>query len=180
MVYDEILAGRYVTLHSISEADAQFSLDIRQIPEKNTFLHTVDNDLEKQKRWIEQQRGKEGDYFFVAETLAGEKVGTVGVYDIHENKGHLGRLLFIKNPFQTFEGTILAMRFAYDVLGLDSLMGDVHEKNQASMDISEAVGFHFQEPVYDPELDRMVRYGTSYREEFPTYRKKIESLIYRD
>lgn len=180
MIYDKIIKGRYVLIRSITEDDADFSLAIRQDKEKTKFLHQVDNNLEKQTQWIKKQRLAEGDYFFIAETFDGKKLGTVGVYDIHENVGHLGRLLMVGNPFQTFEAMLLSMKFAYEVLRLNELFGDVHVDNSASMNISEAFGFHFKEAEYDEELDRWVKYGTSYREEFPDYEQKISALIYRD
>ena len=112
--------------------------------------------------------------------MNGKKIGTVGIYDIKGNVGHLGRLIIQGNPFQSFEATLLAIQFAYNILGLEELYGDVHIDNTASLNISEAVGIHFKEPVYEKEIDRWVRYGTAYRSEFPAYERKIKKLIYRD
>ncbi|MBQ8945910.1 MAG: GNAT family N-acetyltransferase [Lachnospiraceae bacterium] len=180
MIYDQIIKGRYVSLRSMDESDARFSLDIRQDKEKTKYLHPVDNDIDKQTAWIKRQMETPGDYFFVAETADGDKVGTIGVYGIEGNLGHLGRLLMVGNPFQSFEATMLAMKFAYEILGLDELYGDVHVDNTASIHISGAMGFHFKEPVYEEELDRWVKYCTSYRSEFPEYEAKISQMIYRD
>ncbi len=180
MICEEIFKGRYVQIRSITEDEAQFSVDIRQDKEKNKFLHIVEANVEKQIAWIRKQQSAEGDYFFVAETLDGKKVGTVGIYDIKGKTGHLGRLLMIGNPFQTFEAVLLSMKFAYDTLGLEELYGDVHVDNTPSLNISEAVGMHFKEPIYEEELDRWVRYGTAYKNEFAKYKEEIEALIYRD
>ena len=180
MVLENAITGRYVLIRSITEEDAAFSMEIRQDKEKTKFLHSVEANLEKQICWIRKQRIAAGDYFFIAETLTGKKVGTVGIYDIENKRGHLGRLLMIGNPFQTFEAVLLSMQFAYDKLGLEELYGDVHVDNTPSLNISEAVGIHFQDPVYDAELDRWVKYGTAYKNEFSKYKREIESLIYRD
>lgn len=179
MVYNKEISGEYVKIRSIKETDAEFSMKIRQDKKKNKFLHFVDNDIEKQRIWIKNQRETTNDYFFIAQTIEEKYVGTVGIYDIVDKVGHLGRLLMIGNPFQTFEAMLLSMIFAYEILGLDELYGDVHVDNTASMNISEAFGFHFENPVYDKELDRWVRYGISYKSEFSDYRKSIEELIYR-
>lgn len=179
MVYNKIIEGEYVRLRSITIEDAEFSLEIRQDPIRNRFLHHVDNDLEKQKRWIEDQRSREGDYFFIVETKKGKMIGTVGIYDIKGDTGTLGRLLFIGNPYATFEGTMLAAEFGYEVLGLDKLTGDVDENNQASLNISEAIGFKFQESVYDEDMNRYVKYGIGYRSEFGKYKNQIKKMIYR-
>lgn len=180
MVYDKLIEGRYVRLRSAEEKDAQYIVDIRQDPGKTRFLHPVDNDVDKQKDWIKKQRESEGDYYFIAETFDGERKGTISVYGITGNVGHLGRILMTGNPFVTFEATILAMRFAYYELELEELYGDVHVDNTASINLSGAVGFHFMEPVYEEELDRWVKYCTSYKTEFPEYEKSICEMIYRD
>ncbi|ORU00570.1 butyryltransferase [Anaerovibrio sp. JC8] len=177
---EKILKGRYVQIRSITENDAQFSVEIRQDKEKNKFLHTVEANIDKQIAWIKKQQNSEGDYFFIAEALDGKKIGTVGIYDIKEKTGHLGRLLMIGNPFQTFEAVLLSMEFAYNILGLEELYGDVHVDNTPSLNISEAVGMHFKEPEYDGELDRWVKYGIAYKSEFPKYKGEVEALIYRD
>ena len=180
MIYNEPIKGKYVLIRSAEILDARFTLDIRQDKEKTKYLHAVENNIDKQIDWLERQREAKGDYFFIVENFSGKELGTVGVYDIKGNIGHLGRLLMIGNPFQTFEAILLSMNFAYDVLGLEELYGDVLVGNSPSMNISEAVGFHFKEPVYEEELDRWVKYGTSYKNEFPEYRNRIETLIYRD
>lgn len=180
MIYNKNIKGRYVLLRSIEEKDAEFSMLIRQDNEKTKYLHPVDANIEKQTEWIRNQRTEEGDYFFIVEDLDGRCVGTVGIYDINGSVGHLGRLLMIGNPFQTFEAVILSMRFAFDALGLEELYGDVHVDNTASMNISEAVGFHFGEPIYEKELDRWAKYGKAYKNEFSQYEEEIRNMIYRD
>ncbi len=179
MVYDKILKGKYVKLRSIELSDAEFSMKIRQDKKKTKYLHVVEASVEKQIEWIKKQRKMEGDYFFITESLSDEGIGTLGIYDIKKKVGHLGRLLMVGNPFQTFEAIILAMHFAYDILDLDELYGDVQVENTPSLHISEAVGFHFDTPVYDEVLDRWFRYGKAYKSEFSSYKSKINDLIYR-
>jgi len=179
MVREGVIEGRYIRLRSISEEDLEFSIAIRQNKEKTKFLHKVGSDPEKQLNWIRWQRNEPGDYFFIVERPDGKKVGTVGVYEIKNKIGHLGRLLMIGNPYQTFEVVLLAMRFAYSELGLEEVFGNVHVENKASFRLSEAVGMHFSNPVYQPEFDCYEQYGRSYRDEFSQYAEKIEKLIYR-
>ena len=180
MLTDDVITGRYVRLRSVLEEDAEFTLEIRQDREKNRFLHKVENSLDRQAGWIKKQQETEGDYFLIAETLGGKPVGTVGIYDIQSGTGHLGRLLMVGNPFQTVEAVMLAAKWAYEALGLSQLYGDVHVDNKPSLNISEAIGFHFGEPVYEEELDSYVRYGYGHKEEFPKYEEKIKKLIYRE
>ena len=171
MVYEKIIKGRYVTIRSIQDSDAEFSLNIRQNKEKTRFLHSVENDLEKQRNWIKKQQQTEGDFFFIAETDEGKPVGTVGIYEIADGVGHLGRLLMIGNPFQTMEACLLVVEFAYESLGLHELFGDVDVDNKASMNISKTLGMHFGETEYDGAFGRWFKYGRAYKSEFPEVKK---------
>lgn len=82
MFYDGLIEGRYVDLRSVEEGDAEFTLEIRQDPEFTRFLPRIENTLEQQKNWIQHQRNKEGDYFFVVQNKAGERIGTIGLFDV--------------------------------------------------------------------------------------------------
>lgn len=87
------------------------------------------------------------------------------------------------NPFQTFEATLLACKFAFDILKLEKLNGDVDVENTASINLSEAMGMHFDKPVYENATNssvRYVKYGTIYKSEFSVHANNIERLIYRD
>ena len=92
MFYDELLEGRYVDLRSVDENDAEFTLKIRQDPEFTKFLPKIENTLEQQKNWIRYQRNKEGDYFFVVQNKAGERIGTIGLFDVTDVQCEGGRV----------------------------------------------------------------------------------------
>lgn len=180
MIYDKMICGRYVDIRSASLDDAEQTLKLRQDPQKTIFLHQLDNEIDKQKRWLKNQIEKTGDYFFVILDKKNEIIGTIGIYDIEGKKGQSGRLLSYGNSVQSFEGMLLAIRFAFDYLVLDELWGDVDARNTTALEFNKMFGFRFDKLVYDSELNRQVHHGTLYESDFENYAKKIERFIYRN
>ena len=180
MIYDKMICGRYVDIRSASLGDAEQTLKLRQDPQKTIFLHQLDNEIDKQKRWLKNQIEKTGDYFFVILDKKNEIIGTIGIYDIEGKKGQSGRLLSYGNSVQSFEGMLLAIRFAFDYLVLDELWGDVDARNTTALEFNKMFGFRFDDLVYDNELNRQVHRGTLYKSDFENYAKKIERFIYRN
>ena len=180
MIYDKMICGRYVDIRSASLDDAEQTLKLRQDTQKTIFLHQLDNEIDKQKRWLKNQIEKTGDYFFVILDKKNEIIGTIGIYDIEGKKGQSGRLLSYGNSVQSFEGMLLAIRFAFDYLVLDELWGDVDARNTTALEFNKMFGFRFDGLVYDNELNRQVNRGTLYKSDFENYSKKIERFIYRN
>lgn len=166
MVYDKIIYGRHVDLRSVVAGDAQATLEMRQDAEKNRFLHPVENNLEKQKKWIEAQNRRADDYFFLALSKEGRPIGTFGIYEIEGIRAHAGRLLMYGNPLQSFEVSFLVFKFAFEYLGILEIWGDVDEKNTTARRFNEMLGLTFKKPVRDLELDRMVLYGSLMKDDF--------------
>ena len=179
MFYNEVIHGNLVSVRSAVPSDAEQTLKLRQDPLKTRFLHQIGNDVTKQVKWLEQQNKREDDYFFVIQDDRGKIIGTSGIYDIIEGVGQSGRLLSYGNAFQSFEGQLLVIRFAFEYLGLSELRCTVYEDNQASYKFSRAFGFQFREPTFDEELGHWVRYGVLKGSDYQRYIEKVEHMIYR-
>ena len=178
-VYEGIMRGKYVTLRSVQIDDADYTLEIRQNTEKTKFLHKVENDIKKQKEWIQTQREKSGDYFFIVSDYKNNNVGTIGLYDIKDQKGYLGRVLMFGSPIITFEASILICDYGFNQLGLNEIFGYVDQNNTASLGYSKALGIKFGELKYDPELNGNYYLGSVFKHEFSKYKKELEQMIYR-
>ncbi len=181
MVWNDLIIGKYVRLRSIEdlEDDVAFSLEIRQNENKTRYLHRVENNSEQQRSWIQKQRKREGDYFFIIEQPSGKKVGTVGIYDIEDRVAQIGRVLMIGNPVETFESQLLAMQFAYEKLGIEELFSIICLENAASIRLAKALEFHFGDPIFLNEAREQVYQGWAYKSEFPICKERISKLIYR-
>lgn len=181
MVYEKMIEGKYINIRSVVVSDAEVTLEMRQNKEKSKFLHVVENDLGKQKDWIASQNERDGDYFFLGiDKKTGKAVGTFGVYEIRNGRGHSGRLLMYGNAFQSFEMNYLVFEFAFDYLGLNEIYGDVDEKNVSAKKFDSMFGFRFEAPIQDTDLDRMVQWCAVSRDDYKECLPSILRLLYKD
>lgn len=173
------IEGRYVDLRCCTEDDAEFTRDIRRDPEFVKFLPAIDNTLEEQKAWIRHQREKEGDYFFVVWDKAGKRIGTISIYDVHDDHAESGRLA-IKgdNALLAIEAQLLSFRFAFSVLGLECIDGFILADNKRAIRFNKL----FEGCQYPPELDengKTIIRLKNWREDFEKADKKLSSILYR-
>ena len=129
MVYEGVIKGRFVELKSITLDDVQFSFDIRSAPENRETVGVVAKSLEDQRKFIEWQIKEPNDYYFVVYNRTGEKIGLIGIYDIHGDTAEIGREVSYGNCVEVIESEILVEDFAMDVLGLKTLHSVIYANN---------------------------------------------------
>ena len=180
MVYDGVIEGKYVDLRSCTEDDAEFTRDIRRDPEFSKFFPVLDNTVEQQKTWIKHQREKKGDYFFVVWNKAGERIGTISIYDVEGEYAESGRLAIkSNNPFDAIEAQILSFRFAFGVLGLNCINGYIFADNERAIRFNK----QFAGKQYPPTVDengREIIKIENWKEDFELADKKWSSILYRE
>ena len=180
MKYEGKIEGRYVTLRAVEVEDAEATLSMRMDPKNSgRFFHSVDGDIEKQKKWIKNQQKKEGDWFFIAEDKEGEPVGTIGMSDVKDNTGFSSRLIGIGNALQSFEIQMLILDWGFDYLHLEKILGDIDEQNGPALRLAKQIGWKFEEPVFNEERGRRVIFLSLTRELYEPARAKLEKMIYR-
>ena len=179
MFYDKRLHGVYTDLRCVTPDDAAATLKMRLDPNKNRFLHPVENSVEKQREWINKQIERGDDYYFLAVSKNDEPIGTYSIYDIVGDVAHTGRLIMFGNALQSFETNLLTFKFAFGYLGLYKIWGDVDEKNVKAVRLAEMVGYHLEDAIPDTSLNRMVRFCSMTKDDFNKTRPDIEKMIYR-
>ena len=180
MVYDRVIEGKYVDLRSCTEDDAEFTREIRRDPEFSKFFPALDNTIEQQKSWIKHQREKEGDYFFVVWNKAGNRIGTISIYDVEGEYAESGRLAIkSNNPFEAIEAQILSFRFAFGVLGLNCINGYIFADNDRAIRFNK----QFAGKQYPPTIDengREIIKIENWKDDFELADKKLSSILYRE
>lgn len=156
MLYNGTLEGRYVELRSVTEADAEFTLKLRQKPEVIKFIPALKNTLEQQKVWITSQQQKKGDYFFVIWNKKGERIGTISLYNIKGNTCEGGRLVVQGNAFESIEAQLLSFKFAFEELRLSEVVSYIYADNERAIRFNKQFGGVLFEPEPD-EDGRMSR-----------------------
>ena len=117
------IIGPYIRLRTATEDDAEFILSLRLNPALNKFLHETDPSVEKQKEWLRAKMDEENDYHMIIESLNGEQLGVVALYDINpvDKTFEWGR--WIVKPgapkYTALESALLCCELAFYHLGLD-------------------------------------------------------------
>lgn len=179
MVYEEMIRGVYVNMHSVLPEDAGVTLKMRLDPQKAKYLHPIENDLKKQENWIKNQNMEEGDYYFLAKDKNGQAIGTFGIYNLDLNEGESGRLIVYGNPLQSIEINLLLFRFAFEYLKISQIKGVVDENNRSAIRINLLFGFELDEAIRDCEMNRMIHNCRLKRDIFYSELKNINKMLYK-
>ena len=143
------LIGKRVTLRCAEERDAEFTLAIRNDPVLTEFIPRVKGSLEGQRAWIDRQRQKDGDYFYVVENNNGEKIGTLSFYDIDMQSGvcELGRYISYGNAMQNVEAVVLLLDYIFNKMHLKETIMNCDERNRRIIKFWERFGAVFSKTV---------------------------------
>jgi RimJ/RimL family protein N-acetyltransferase len=119
--HDVAVEGYAYRLRPVAAGDARFIMDLRTDPKRNAFIHPTPNNIDLQKRWIEEYFERAGDYYFVIESrAAAQPQGTIGLYtiDIARRCGEWGRWVVQEDSMAALESAVLIYRVAFDMLDL--------------------------------------------------------------
>ena len=172
MVYDKIIRGKFITLRSIEEDDAEFSYAIRSAEGNRETVGQLAPSIEAQREYIARQRERDGDYYFVILNNDGERVGLIGIYDIVDDIGEIGRLV-CNSAVESLEAQILIDDFAIDVLGLKRSCCVIYMKNSNHISAQAKMG---NDPIktFERNGEKCYYYETNLSKDNT---KKIRQLI---
>lgn len=176
MYIDYKLRGKYVTLRSVEESDAEFILNTRNDPRISKYLPPLNVTVAQQRLWISKQRADKDSYYFLLETPEGEPIGTIGVYDIVDGHGEGGRSFSIGEPFANVEAGILQNDFIFNELKLEYISIWVYEGNKSVISLNQSNGFEWTEYKQD-EKGHPFRVGILTREKWNIHRQIISKKL---
>lgn len=132
MVYDKVIRGEFVDLKSITldDADVEFSYRIRKEEKNRKTVGQLAASLEEQRKFIEWQIKEPGDYYFVVCDKKGERIGLLGVYDIHDGTAEKGRLVNNGSPVEAMEADMLLDEFCRTILHLKKITYVIYLSNK--------------------------------------------------
>lgn len=128
------IEGKSINLRVAQIEDAEFILNLRLLQHKSQYLSPVENDLVKQKAWLEDYKQKEEqalEYYFVIENKQHENLGLVRVYDLQPDSFCWGSWLIKDGAPQTtaIESSLLVYEFGFSELGYRKAHFDVRKGN---------------------------------------------------
>lgn len=104
------ISGKNISLHSVSLDDANVIESIRNNEELSKYLNSIQGI--DQRKWLESQIAREGDFYFKCVDNSNKIVGLIGLYDLDCNAVEWGRLVFQNDSFLVFEVINLLFEFA--------------------------------------------------------------------
>ena len=143
------LEGKFVSLRSVEESDAEFILNVRNDPRISKYLPPLNVTLEQQREWISKQRADNESYYFVLETPQGNSIGTLSVYNIEGNHAESGRSCCIGEPYHSIEANTLLTDFTFKTLKLDYIIVWVYEDNKPVISLNQSLGCEWVEKKVD-------------------------------
>ncbi len=149
MYIDYKLEGKYVTLRSVEESDAEFILSVRNDPRISKYLPPLIVTVEQQRQWIARQRDDNNSYYFLMETPKGEAIGSISVYDIESDTAETGRFCSLGDPVSNIETCILLNDFCFDIIGIQTIHIWVYEGNKSVISLNQSFGYEWIESKVD-------------------------------
>lgn len=131
MILNNVLIGKNIQMRSATTDDAQFILDLRLDPELKKFINETSSELQKQKEWIDDQRKKNGDYYFMIMNNKEELLGTAAAYDIINKNFNVGRWIVKRSAPKTIavESLVMVYNFGFNILKLSTADFQVRTEN---------------------------------------------------
>lgn len=177
MFIKETFEGKYIFLRSVKEEDAEFIIRIRTDEKMNHFVHTVENDVKKERIWICNQHKRVGDYFFsFIRKQDGQILGNISIYNVKDGTGELGRWLSYGNAIENLESTVLAHDFAFNTLQISSVYTRTMSENKKIVSFWKRFGGIARENV--PVEDFTVYYNIVHKEQYKSeIRPKLIKML---
>lgn len=121
--------------------DAAFILSLRTDAEKSQHLSPTQNDLGQQEAWLTRYRSDETQTYFIIESKAGERVGTVRLYDPVGDSFCWGSWILKQGtpPSYGIESALIVYKFAL-VCGFKKSHFDVRKLNTSVWRFHERFG----------------------------------------
>lgn len=149
MIYDKVIHGRFVDLKSITleDADVEFSYQIRKEEKNRKTVGQLAASLEEQRNFIRWQINEPGDYYFVVWNKEGERIGLIGVYDIHDGTGEIGRTVNDGSAVEAMEADVLLDEFCRTILHLKKITYVIYLSNKKHINNHKRRGIEMKKTV---------------------------------
>jgi RimJ/RimL family protein N-acetyltransferase len=133
--------GFGVRLRPVRLDDAAFIVWLRNLDYVKGQVGDSATDIAGQEMWLKNYFKREGDYYFIAETLGGIPLGTHGIYDVRGNSAEKGRHVMRPEVMAGIPAAMLATDLAFGRLGFSELRATSVSTNLAVHSLHRKCGF---------------------------------------
>ncbi|MGO9152645.1 GNAT family N-acetyltransferase [Mycobacterium sp.] len=159
-------------LRPVERRDAAKILELRTDPELGRFLNPTVGGVETQEVWIEAQRARAGDYYFVVEMLSGHWEGVIGLYGIEDASGVWGRWILRRGSLAASASVLLLFGFGFDQLKLRRICCETYEEHVAAISFHDSCKYTSRSELIDTAGRRCVEYSLDIAD-WPEFRESL-------
>jgi RimJ/RimL family protein N-acetyltransferase len=130
-----------IRLRPVRMEDAGFIVWLRNLDYVRGKVGDSAASLAGQKAWLEKYFERDGDYYFIVETLGGIALGTHGIYDVRGTSAEKGRHIVRPEVMAGVPAGLLATDLGFGKLGLSELRATCVSTNVAVHSLHRRSGF---------------------------------------
>ena len=134
--------GFGVRLRPVRLEDAPFIVWLRNLDHVKGWVGDSANDVPSQEAWLNKYFEREGDYYFLVETVGcGVPLGTHGIYHQTGTSAEKGRHIMRPEVLAGVPAAMLANDLAFNELGLTELRANAVSTNTSVLSLHRKCGF---------------------------------------
>ena len=133
--------GFGVRLRPVRIEDAAFIVWLRNLEHAVGGVGDSATTTADQEAWLQKYFTREGDYYFIIETSAGQAVGAYGIYEVRGTSAESGRWVIRPEVPAAIPSAMLAFETAFDKLRMTELRVSTVSTNQLVLSLNKKFGF---------------------------------------
>lgn len=135
------IIGNKLSFRDATEADAEFILSLRTDEKKSRFLTETDEDIAKQRIWLQKYATDNSQAYFIIYDSTNSKIGTVRLYDIQGDSFCWGSWILADSApsYAAIESALIVYKYAIS-LGFSRAHFDVRKGNSSVYKFHERFG----------------------------------------
>lgn len=145
---NRIIEGKLIDLSPIMEEDLSDIVRMRNDPKMIYYFNQkTEITLDSQKEWYQKYMKRTDDLYWTIKDKTGKVIGTNRLYNIMIDKCEQGSLMIDTQHSKTapyaVEGIMLSVDFAFDILGVCTIVNENRCDNKNMNSLSRRFGYKF-------------------------------------
>lgn len=116
--------GYGIRLRPVEMADAPFIVWLRNLDFVRGRVGDSAVDVASQEKWLKKYFQRNGDYYFLVETMRGIPLGTYSIYNLEAKRAEIGRLIVRHGVTASIPASILLLDLFYGRMGVTEVYAD--------------------------------------------------------
>jgi RimJ/RimL family protein N-acetyltransferase len=121
--------------------DAPFIVRLRNLDYVKGKVGDSAADVPSQERWLQSYFKREGDYYFIIETLSEIPLGTLAIYNLNETRAEIGRIVIRPGVVAGVPACFLLLDLFYEKMGMTQVRATSVASNERAHSLLRRLGF---------------------------------------